>query len=217
LHLQVLLGLERGRVYSFQAAGPLAVGRGSDCDVVLVSDKVSRRHARIAIGPRANELTASDLGSSNGTFVNGARIVGDGIVTEGDILLVGDVGLRLHAGDVPPVTAEPLTSANFAGTLSEIPSATVLRYLAVIKRSAVLVLTSPPLVGRVVVRGGHISEVLVSGKKTRDPIQALTAILRWRGSFELEAAPDEGPSALLGLDALLPAVGSGARAKAAPR
>jgi hypothetical protein len=101
-------------------------------------------------------------------------------------------------------------------SLVEIPPATVLRYLAVVKKTGVLVVTSPPLQGRISFARGHISEVIVDTRKTRDPIQALTAILRWRGTFELDAASEVASSLLLGLDAVLPAVGSASRPSRLP-
>jgi pSer/pThr/pTyr-binding forkhead associated (FHA) protein len=68
-------------------ADVLVGGRASDCDVVLGQDEVSRKHVRFErIG---DEYTAIDLGSVNGTFVNGRRIdrqtlaVGDVVTVEG--------------------------------------------------------------------------------------------------------------------------------------
>jgi hypothetical protein len=223
MHLQVVIGRERGRVYAL-SFGSYALGRESACDVQLVSDIVSRRHARLEVSNQG--VKVADLGSSNGTYVNGARVLGEGIVNIGtDLLLVGDVAMRLHVGTPPqlneyvnrgPVDPEQPMSANLAGTLIEIPPATVLRYLAVIKKTGELILTSPPLQGRVMFTRGHISEVLVDMRKTRDPIQALTAILRWKGMFEIGPPGDGASSLLLGLDALLPPVGTGARPSMIP-
>ena len=50
----------------------LVVGRGADCDVVLASKEVSRRHARFFV--IAGDLTVEDLGSHNGVLVAGRRI-----------------------------------------------------------------------------------------------------------------------------------------------
>lgn len=226
LHLQVVLGRERGRVYSVDV-GRYVAGRDPSAHLVLPSDLVSRRHAEIA-ADRAR-LHVTDRGSSNGTFINGARVVGEGVVSPGDVLTVGDVPLRLHAA--PPPALPPLigdapapnaTIANLSGYLTDLPAAIVLRHLAVVKKTGVLVLTSPPLEGRITFHRGHIAEVLVDTRKTRDPIQALTAILRWRGTFELSPLPHGTDTAatfgstLLGLDAVLPAVGSQSRASMRP-
>ena len=219
-HLQILLGRERGRIYAVEG-GAYVIGRSSECDLVLASDIVSRRHATIAIG--SADVRVRDLGSSNGTYINGARVIGEGLAVLGDIILVGDVALRLHGTMVPALQparpdAAPGTSFNLSGSLIEIPPSTLLRYLAVIKRTGVLSLTSPPLTSRINLTRGHIGDVLVDTRKTRDPIQALTAIFRWKGSFDVGPAPlDASANRLLGLDAVLPPVGSGSRPPTPPR
>lgn len=221
MHLQIVLGRERGRIYPV-AAGSYVLGRGSDSDIVLVSDIVSRRHARLDVD--AGSVRITDVGSSNGTFINGARVLGEGYVKEGEVVLVGDVAMRLHGAIVPMLSEHgrpsmdpnvPL-SANLSGALIEVPPATVLRYLAVVKKTGELIMTSPPLQGRIMFSRGHISEVLVDMRKTRDPIQALSAILRWKGMFEVGPPHDHSSTLLLGLDAVLPAVGSGARPSRLP-
>src|SRR5262249_21238510 len=50
----------------------LIVGRSSDLDLVLIEDMVSRKHARFVV--EGNMVTLQDLGSTNGTFVNGEKI-----------------------------------------------------------------------------------------------------------------------------------------------
>lgn len=217
-HLQILLGRERGRVYTVER-GSYVLGRGSDCDVVLASDIVSRRHASVEVGPAAMRI--ADIGSSNGTYVNGCRVLGEGVAVAGDIVLVGDVALRVSTTTVPALSPArpdviPGTSHNLQGSLLEVPPATLLRYLAVIKKTGDLMMTSPPLMSRISLSRGHIGEVVVDTRKTRDPIQALTAILRWKGSFEVGPPSGGATSLLLGLDAVLPAVGSAARASMPP-
>ncbi|MBX3261859.1 MAG: FHA domain-containing protein [Labilithrix sp.] len=218
-HLQILLGRERGRAYAV-AGGSYVLGRGTDSDLILASEIVSRRHASVVVGP--NDLRVTDLGSSNGTFINGARVLGEGVAVRGDILLVGDVALRVHGHTVPALSpvrpdSEPGTSFNLSGNLLEVPPSTLLRYLAVIKKTGEVLLTSPPLQSRVAFTRGHIGEVFVDGRKTRDPIQALTAILRWKGAFEVGESSSAGSSLLLGLDSVLPPVGSSSRPSTLPK
>jgi pSer/pThr/pTyr-binding forkhead associated (FHA) protein len=54
-------------------SGRVLVGRGEDCDVVLDDLSASRHHAAIAVLPGARPVL-EDLGSANGTFVNGRRL-----------------------------------------------------------------------------------------------------------------------------------------------
>jgi pSer/pThr/pTyr-binding forkhead associated (FHA) protein len=76
--------------------GCLTLGRGATADLQLVDGKVSREHCRIdATGARA---MIEDLGSQNGTYVNGEVIDRPTPVAEGDEIMVGDT-LLLVAGD----------------------------------------------------------------------------------------------------------------------
>jgi FHA domain/Domain of unknown function (DUF1707) len=74
------------------AAGRIVLGRSSGCHLVLADDSVSRRHAElVAFGGRWH---VRDLGSTNGTWVNG-RQVGDAEVRPGDVLHLGACELLL--------------------------------------------------------------------------------------------------------------------------
>ena len=66
---------------------PMHIGRAPDCELVLKDSRVSRRHARLQA--RGGVLVLTDLGSTNGTRVNGHR------VTE----VVLGVGDRIHVGE----------------------------------------------------------------------------------------------------------------------
>lgn len=75
----------------------LEVGR--ECDGIVVEDpRASRRHLRLSSGD--GRLVASDLGSTYGTLVNGARISGDTDLSPGDTLWLGDTEIVV----LPPVT-----------------------------------------------------------------------------------------------------------------
>lgn len=69
--LAVILGADAGKV--FRITQPRVVlGRGAGCDIQLTDSEVSRRHAMLEI--RGDEVTLKDLGSTNGTFVDGVRV-----------------------------------------------------------------------------------------------------------------------------------------------
>ncbi|MET0499475.1 MAG: GGDEF domain-containing protein [Steroidobacteraceae bacterium] len=73
------------------------IGRGRDNDIVLPSDCVSRRHARLE--HRANGLFAVDLASTNGTFINDAtKLDGEYRLSRGDLLKVGDRIFKFLSG-----------------------------------------------------------------------------------------------------------------------
>ncbi len=77
---------------------PMSIGRASDCDLVLVDGRVSRHHARLR--PRDGVIVLTDLGSTNGTFVNDQRIA-EVVLGEGDRIQVGETQLLVQraAGD----------------------------------------------------------------------------------------------------------------------
>jgi hypothetical protein len=77
-------------------AGTTRVGRGIENGVRLDGDEfVSNRHA--VIEPRVDGLWVSDAGSTNGTFVNGARVTDWRLLQDGDVIRVGQTDLRVEA------------------------------------------------------------------------------------------------------------------------
>jgi transcriptional regulator with GAF, ATPase, and Fis domain len=75
----------------------LVIGRGSTADVQLVDGQVSREHC--AVEARQAGVCIQDLGSQNGTFVNGTPITDPTFVDEGDEIAVGDTLLLVAAED----------------------------------------------------------------------------------------------------------------------
>ena len=73
---------------------PLTIGRLNECDVVLADDSVSRRHAEVR--RRENDIVVVDLGSTNGTRVNGERVTERRLV-DGDQIVIGSTSLRFEA------------------------------------------------------------------------------------------------------------------------
>jgi adenylate cyclase len=76
----------------------LLLGRAPGNDLVLQSVRVSSHHA--AIEPRGDAWVVRDLGSRNGTFVNGVRVA-EVALAEGDVLHVGDVRIHVARCDDP--------------------------------------------------------------------------------------------------------------------
>ncbi len=74
---------------------PLSVGRGANNDVAVHDDEfASARHARIE--PRRDGVYVEDMGSTNGTFVNGIRLARERRLQPGDVLRVGETDLRFE-------------------------------------------------------------------------------------------------------------------------
>lgn len=81
---------------TFPLKGTLTVGRVAGVDLQIDDDSVSRRHAELVVQGR--EVTVKDLGSANGTTVNGAPISDDTILSAGDIIQFGVVEMMFETG-----------------------------------------------------------------------------------------------------------------------
>jgi hypothetical protein len=71
----------------------LSVGRAKGNDVVINSGELSRRHLTLSRAS-GGELVLNDLGTANGTFVNGVRISGAHLVKPGDVVTIGRFTMR---------------------------------------------------------------------------------------------------------------------------
>lgn len=74
-------------------------GRGEDCQLRIKSAQVSRRHCQFF--EKNGMLLVKDLGSSNGTFLNGKKIEGQRVLEPGDELGIGPVKLRVEKAGQP--------------------------------------------------------------------------------------------------------------------
>ncbi|OBG00476.1 ABC transporter ATP-binding protein [Mycobacterium sp. 852014-52450_SCH5900713] len=78
-------------------SGALTIGRATDNDVVIQDVLASRHHAFLTQTPLGTEIR--DAHSVNGTFVNGVR-VGSAVLTEGDVVTIGNVDLVFTRGEL---------------------------------------------------------------------------------------------------------------------
>ena len=98
-----LAGVGNDGKIEIEPGTPVIVGRDADCGAVIPDVTVSRRHAEV----RATEsgVAVRDLGSSNGTAINGARVsVGD--LIPGDTVVFGKVTFRLLPRDQEPASTD---------------------------------------------------------------------------------------------------------------
>jgi pSer/pThr/pTyr-binding forkhead associated (FHA) protein len=125
-----------------EAGREVVIGRSAECELRVPSVAASRRHA--AVARRGEDVLVRDLGSTNGTLVNGAAITGEHVLEPGDRVEVGGVVVtfcRLDANfagvDSAPAdrtvisfgpTAPPAPSA-LRGDLAKIPLFAVLQML----------------------------------------------------------------------------------------
>ena len=92
-HVLVVGGDNQGERADLTQA-PILIGRGPDAAIRLDDDYVSTRHARVVSGP--NGIYVEDLGSTNGTYVNGQRITAPTTITLADAVRIGKTMLKLE-------------------------------------------------------------------------------------------------------------------------
>lgn len=121
--LKFISGKYQGGEFPLELETEIEIGRGSELDMVLVEDMVSRRHARITT--YGGELHIEDFKSTNGTFVNGEKI-SKARIKEGDRILIGtniiklvhrdraidDSGVQMAPGVARPQDATSRASAH---------------------------------------------------------------------------------------------------------
>jgi transcriptional regulator with GAF, ATPase, and Fis domain len=103
--LTVAAGPDRARQLVVDGTSPprMLIGHGPACHLLLTDRQVSRRHAAIELAPRG--LKIIDLGSKNGTTVNGVPI-GEAYLTGGEQVVLGET--TLHVEHLVPASAAPL-------------------------------------------------------------------------------------------------------------
>lgn len=182
------------------------IGRKSDIDIVIVEDMVSRMHAKLILSN--GQVYIQDLGSTNGTFVNGERIKRVRL-KEGDRILVGTSLFRLERGEIKkPVGQVKVTKAVpreeerqpqpvqkktimggpsiNQGTLGEIPIADLLQMITVSKKSGVLVIKGQDE-GKIFFRNGQIKYACINENHSLNPVKAIYRIITWdKGSYRFD-------------------------------
>lgn len=91
-YLEIVSGSQRGQ--QFELHGAATIGRGADCDLRLEEAAISRHHAEVVWEYVLYQVR--DLGSANGTFLNGQQVL-RAPLNDGDLLELGLVQLRFRA------------------------------------------------------------------------------------------------------------------------
>ena len=104
--------------------GVNSIGRHDDCVIRIRSAQVSRRHCELF--EDGDKLMLRDLGSANGTYVNGKRVLGQQILKAGDVLTIGGVTLRVDSiklATKPGAAPASEAKANDTAELDSLPVA----------------------------------------------------------------------------------------------
>jgi hypothetical protein len=173
--------------------------------MVLVEDMVSRKHAKITV--TGEQIFIQDLGSTNGSFVNGEKIR-RARLKEGDRILIGTSIIKVVSVDpegaeasteevrrrMAQVAADRHTSQvrTMSGTIDEVPLPDLLQLFATSKKSGVLTLRRDDSVGRVYLRRGKVYYATINENQDISPLKGMYRLLTWEhGSFDFGPAEDK--------------------------
>jgi sigma-B regulation protein RsbU (phosphoserine phosphatase) len=117
--LTVTQGGQIGKEYQLNK-GESAIGRSPECDVVLDFAAVSRRHAIIALVE--DQYWVKDMGSRNGTLVNGQKVQGEAPLRNGDVIVICDVEFQFR-DLAAPVGRAASTASSLLGPVAGAPEA----------------------------------------------------------------------------------------------
>ncbi len=201
--LRFISGKYQGGEFPIVPEKQIIVGRSSDLDMVLVEDMVSRKHARIAM--QADQIWIEDLGSTNGTFVNGEKIK-RARLKEGDRVLIGTSILKVIAGGAELVQESTdaakrklenvgeqrkTNTRTMSGSIEEVPLPDLLQLFGTSKKSGVLAIRTEDDIGRIFLRKGSIYYATINDLDEVPPMKSIFRMLTWqKGLFDLEP-PDE--------------------------
>lgn len=208
--LRFISGKYQGGEFPLEEDREVVIGRSTDLDMVLVDEMVSRKHAKLVL--RNDKVELSDLGSTNGVFVNGERVK-QATVSLGDRILVGSNILRVvetEGGSKPQLVVSPsdapqanrrsavrrppgesAAEIRMSGSLDEIPLPDLLQLFGSSRKDGVLWIDNGELIGRIVMRNGRIRHARLDrpdGTPEAVPLtKSVYRMLSWEhGTFELD-------------------------------
>jgi len=204
--LKFISGKYQGGEFPLKADKQIVIGRSSELDMVLVEDMVSRKHAKIMISN--GNITIEDLGSTNGTFVNGEKVK-QARLKEGDRILIGTSILKLiqQGADSAPVddrvvkqkleeaaaaqAARSTKTSSMTGKIEEIPLPDLLQLFHTSKKNGVLVITNQHE-GKIYLRQGRVYYAVIDENHNLGPQKSFNRVITWEhGDFELRPADNQ--------------------------
>lgn len=202
--LKFISGKYQGGEIPIPDEGEMIIGRASDLDLVLVEDMVSRKHAKMV--SEDGTLSITDLGSTNGTFVNGEKIKRADL-KRNDRILIGTSIIKVIPGadmsmDVgtdkdsqremlEKIANRAPQSSTMSGDLEEVPLPDLLQLFATNKKSGILTITGPAgqpqRSGKVYIRNGQLVFATAGSDNAMRPMKVICRMVGWEsGAFHLE-------------------------------
>ena len=197
LALRFISGKYQGGEFPVPESGEIVIGRSSELDMVLVEDMVSRRHAKISV--EGGDIFLEDLGSTNGSFVNGEKITRTKLA-EWDRVVMGKNIIKMVRADgsasVVDAQAQMSAAASSArpaaagstmtGSIAEVALPDLLQLFSASKKTGVLQITTATDVGAIYLDEGMVRFAVVNGDETVPPEKAFYRVLVWdKGTFDL--------------------------------
>jgi hypothetical protein len=202
--LRFVRGKYQGQEFALEAGKAIIAGRSTEADLVLSDDAVSRKHARFHAA--RGRIWVRDLGSRNGTLVNGASVT-HRCLRPGDRIAIGSSLARIETKDAADVAQRkageqrrrrPNDAAgrSMTGSIEDIPLMDVLQWLATSRKTGCLKVRDVDRgrVGALHLREGRVYYAEIVGNRLLHPEKALLRMLLWdKGMFELENTSIENP------------------------
>lgn len=202
--LHFVRGKYQGQEFALESGKAVIAGRSTEADLVLSDDAVSRKHARFHAA--RGRVWVRDLGSRNGTLVNGQAVAhqclrpGDRIAIGSslariDLKATADVAQR-KAGEQRRRRPNEAAGRSMTGAIEDIPLMDVLQWLATSRKTGCLKVRDVERgrVGALHLREGRVYYAEIVGNRLLHPEKALLRMLLWdKGMFELENTSVENP------------------------
>lgn len=193
--LRFLNGNHEGQEFPLMPDESYIAGRSTEADIALSDDTVSRKHARFH--HERGRLWVRDLGSRNGTVVNG-QAVPYYVLDQGDRVAIGAFFMRVDlvpaskVSQPAPSPEETSSGRSMSGTLADIPLADVLQWLSTSRKTGMLRVRGKRQ-GSLFLRSGSVYYASIDDAASLNPEKALLRMLSWQdGTFGLDnATPDE--------------------------
>ena len=193
--LKFISGKYQGGEFPLKRDKQIVIGRSSELDMVLVEDMVSRKHAKITFA--SGKISIEDLGSTNGTFVNGEKVK-QARLKEGDRILIGTSILKLvfqgdDTGDIDEKSirqkmeeaSKKPASSSMTGKIEEVPLPDLLQLFYTSKKNGVLVVKNSRT-AKIYLRQGKVYYAAIDDNHDLGPQKSFNRIITWEiGSFEL--------------------------------
>jgi pSer/pThr/pTyr-binding forkhead associated (FHA) protein len=197
--LRFVAGKDQGREFPLPPDLTIVIGRVNDADLLLLDEKISRKHAKIST--HGGRVVIEDLASRNGTFVNGVRIrsvelqEGDQIVVGSSTIQltsVGDIRLRSPQPSVVPgipaaADASAALTPLISGSIHEMPLPDLLQLFSGSRKSGILTIRSDQGIGKLYLRDGQVYYAEIEDKPQVRLYKAIYRMFRWtEGAFDLQ-------------------------------